>query len=322
MKYPTSREGALSRHFQERYLESLQDGRLFYDDVTEVGNPAAANFVFYFVPGINGTPGQMRLVLPSLTRVFGSRIYLKALHVPEFSAQRPTWEKYTAANIDRKLTQLRADLEQLLARYNRVTVIALSTGFYDFAAAAAALAPAARRERMHVLWSGCAPDQIKRSDWERVFFPLSGFVHRGHRWFACPSQCTVPPCHPESIGAFGQGPTAGESRFRCLGVQWKYVSTSQLNAAVRHVVRRIGAPLDLPATALIGGSERAWQGPNREWAERRVRQYLPRCQFAYRPAPQLWSENPPWTMEPLARLKRAWPQPSGNPPSWRAGAPA
>jgi len=128
--------GRFARAFRERYLRPLRDYRFFYDDVNEIGNAATAEHVFYFVPGINGTPGQMRFVLPSLTRVFGSRIYLKALHLPEFSAHRPTWQKYTPANLDLKLARLRADLVALLARHPRITVIASSNGFYDFAAAA------------------------------------------------------------------------------------------------------------------------------------------------------------------------------------------
>jgi hypothetical protein len=133
------REGIFARAFRDRYLQSLHDYRFFYDDVTEIGNADQADYVFYFVPGVNGTPGQMRFLLPSLTRVFGSRLYLQALHLPEFSARRPTWEKYTVANVQRKLTQLRADLTALLERHERVTVLASSNGFYDFAAAATTL---------------------------------------------------------------------------------------------------------------------------------------------------------------------------------------
>ena len=169
MNFSRPREGRFARAFRERYLRSLDDYRFFYDDVTALGDRDDAEHIFYFVPGINGTPGQMRFVLPSLTRVFGSRIYFKALHLPEFSARRPTWEKYTIANLDRKLAQLRADLAQLLARHERVTVIASSNGFYDFAAAAGAFPPEELRERVHLIWGACAPDHFEPTPWERVF---------------------------------------------------------------------------------------------------------------------------------------------------------
>lgn len=313
MKTTRHREGMFAAAFRERYLCSLRDYRFFYDDVAEVGNPDEADHVFYFVPGINGTPGQMRFVLPSLTRVFGSRIYLKALHVPEFSAQRPTWEKYSAANIDRKLAQLHQDLQGLLARHRRVTVIASSNGFYDFAAVAPAFAPGVLRERMQLLWGACAPDHFDRTPWERVFFPLSGFVHRGHRWFACPNHNALHAFNPETSTSFqwrdGRSRRCFvkadlESRFHCFGLQWNYVSTSQLNAAVRHVVRRISGPLDLPSAALVAANDGYWRGASRDAIEQAIRRYLPKCEFAFRPASHLWVVTPTYVTELLARLQR------------------
>ena len=110
MKSSLGKTGTFALQFREKYLRSLHDLRFFYDDVAEIGNAETAEHAFYFVPGINGTPGQMRFLLPSLIRVYGNNVYLKSLHLPEFSARVATWEKYTVENINRKLARLREDL--------------------------------------------------------------------------------------------------------------------------------------------------------------------------------------------------------------------
>ena len=99
MKSSLGKTGAFALQFREKYLHSLHDLRFFYDDVAEIGNAETAEHAFYFVPGLNGTPGQMRFLLPSLIRVYGNNVYLKSLHLPEFSARVATWEKYTLENI-------------------------------------------------------------------------------------------------------------------------------------------------------------------------------------------------------------------------------
>ncbi len=312
MNSSRSRTGRFTEAFRERYLRSLDDYRFFYDDVNSIGDPDHADHIFYVVPGINGTPGQMRFVLPSLTRVFGSRIYLKALHLPEFSALRPTWEKYTLTNVDRKLAQLRADLAGLLARHERVTVIASSNGFYDFAAAAGSFPADVLRERVHLLWGACAPDHFEPTPWERVFYPLSGFEHHGHRWFACPNHNALHAFNPETSTSFHWRDGRHrrhfvkadlESRFHFLGLQWNYVSTSQLGAAVRHVVRQVRAPLDLPAAALVAAHDGYWSGQSRDTVARTIHRYLPGCDLAFKPTSHLWVVTPTYVTELLARLK-------------------
>ena len=304
--------GRLAAAFRERYLRSLHDYRFFYDDVNEIGNPASAEHVFYFVPGINGTPGQMRFVLPSLTRVFGSRIYLKALHVAEFSAHQPTWEKYTVPNLERKLAQLRRDLLQLLARSGHVTVIASSNGFYDFAAVAGTLPPEVVRERLHLLWGACAPDHLEPTPWEPVFYPLNGFDHQGHRWFAAPNHNALHPFNPETNTSYRWRDRWNrrrfvkvdlESRFHFLGLQWNYVSTSQLGAAVRHVVRQISGPLELPSAALVAANDGYWRGQTRDTVERTIRRYLPSCELVFKPTSHLWVVTPTHVTELLTRMQ-------------------
>jgi hypothetical protein len=281
--------GLLTRQFRRAYLESLHDHRFFYDDIAEIGNAATARHVFYFVPGMNGTPGQMRFVLPSIVRNFGSQVYLRALFLPEFSAHAPIWEKYTPANLERRLTRLRADLTDLLARHHRFTVICSSNGLYDFAAAIEAFDPAAIESRVQLIWGACAPDSYTDTPWEKVFFPLNGFVHHGHRWFAYPNHNFISVLNPETGASYAWRDRHPrrlhkvdlESRFRCYGLQWDYLSTAQLGEAARYMVRKITRPWRGHAETLVAENDGFWQGVPRPEIERSIRHYLPNahCDF-------------------------------------------
>ena len=315
---PKLREGRFAQAFRDRYLRSLHDYRFFYDDLTPIGSVEEADHVFYFVPGLNGTPGQLRFVLPSITRVFGSRIYLKALHLPEFSAHRPTWEKYSVANIDRKIAQLRSDLDTLLARHDRLTVIASSNGFYDFAAAASTFAPDVLRERVKLIWGACAPDHFGPTIWEDVFYSLNGFKHDGHRWFAYPNHNLLQRFNPETSHShlwcdrsqrrrFMKADL--ESRFRFLGLEWDYVSPSQFAAATRHVVGQIQTPLACATHALVAANDGYWQGQSRDFVERTIRRYVPDCELMFKPTSHLWVVTPTYVTELLAQSKRALTRP-------------
>lgn len=311
----TSPTGVFARHFRQSYLQSLRDYRFFYDDLTEVGNAAEARHVFYFVPGINGTPGQMRFLLPSLTRVFGSSLYLKALHLPEFSARVPTWDKYSPANVDRKIAQLRADLRGLLARFERFAVLCSSNGFYDFAAAVGEFDTEEIESRVQLVWGACAPDQFGSTRWEKVFFPLTGFEHEGHRWWAYPNHNAFTAFNPETSISFswrdgGPRPLFKadlESRFRCLGLQWDYVSPSQLGQAARHAVAQIRRPWRAPAQALVAEHDGYWQGRSRDDIEHCIRRYLPDAHCEFKPTSHLWVVNPTNVTELFERLKPRLP---------------
>ena len=308
--------GWLARAFQRQYLQSLHDYRFFYDDLAEAGDPEEAEYVFYFVPGLNGVPGQMRFLLPSLVRVFGRRIYLKALYIPEFSAMRPIWEKYRVENIERKLAQLRHDLKELLDRFERVTVLASSNGFYDFAAAAGDFDAATLRDRVHLIWGACAPDRIEPSPWERVFFPLSGFELEGHRWFAYPNHNALQALNPEATTGFAWREAGQhrhfvkmdlESRFRFLGLEWGFVSTTRLNEAVRYVVRQIDGPLELDSEALVAAQDGYWSGkPIRAMAEK-IRSYLPNSRLLIKPASHLWVATPTYVTEVMQHVRQRVP---------------
>lgn len=305
-------EGVFARLFRERYLRSLDDYRFFYDDLATLGDPSDAEYVVYFVPGINGTPGQIRFVLPSLTHVFGRRLYIKSLHLPEFSARRPTWLKYSLVNVDRKIARLQADLTDLLARHEHVIVIASSNGFYDFAAAAGRLPEDTLRERIHLVWGACAPDHFTNSPWERVFYPFNGFEYDGHRWFAFPNHNVLTHVNPETSHShlwrdglqhrrFRKADL--ESRFRLLGLEWDYISTSQLGGAVNHVVRQIQGPLPCPTWALVASHDGYWQGRPRDMVERTIRRYVPAAHLSFQPTSHLWVVTPSYVTALLREVK-------------------
>lgn len=315
MNASTPPSGLFARQFRQRYLRSLRDYRFFYDDIAEIGNADEARHAFYFVPGLNGTPGQMRFMLPSLTRVFGRRLYLKALHLPEFSAHAPTWEKYSLANVDRKIAQLRADLRAMLARFERFAVVCSSNGFYDFAAAAEDFDAAELESRVQLVWGACAPNEFGGSAWEKIFFPLNGFVHAGHRWWAYPNHNLLSALNPETCATFAwrDGETRVlrkidlESRFRCAGLLWDYISPSQLAEAAQFSVARIRRPWRAPAEALVAERDGYWQGTPRDEIERHIRRYLPHAHCEFKPDSHLWVVNPTNVTELFERLKPRLP---------------
>jgi hypothetical protein len=126
--------GRWAAEFQRTYLASLRQYQHFYDDFSEYGHAGSARHAFYFIPGINGTPGQIRFAFPSLIKRFGRDLYIRGCFLPEFSALRPMWEKYTIANVLKKRAQISRDLEEMLGRFSRVNVLVSSNGLYDFVA--------------------------------------------------------------------------------------------------------------------------------------------------------------------------------------------
>ena len=303
--------GVLSRAFLDHYHRSLSDYRSHYDDVAEIGNPGGAWAAFYFVPGISGSPGQMRFSLPSLTRVFGARIYAKALHTEAFSASVPIWDKYTLHNVDEKLACLRADLRSMLRRFDRFTVVCSSNGLYDFLAATTAFPDGALESRVELLWVSCAPDEFGPSRWEQVFFPLNGLVVHGHRWFAYPNAAPLRFINPEAAPSFTwrEGHQRRrfekgdiESRFRCLGLEWDYISSSQLGAAARHVICQIHRPWRGAAEVLIAANDGYWQGTPLDAVEGIVRRYVPFALCTVRKGSHVSVVNPTTLTEMFERL--------------------
>ena len=283
--------GRLARKFVAAYHRSLSDYRLFFDDISEIGDPDLAAHAFYYVPGINGSAGQMRFALPSLTRTFGPRIYVKALSAPDFSSRAPVWDKYTIPNTERKLTRLRADLASLLRRFEQFVVVCSSNGMYDFLAAAAAFAPGELESRIHLVWIACAPDQYAPTIWQRVFFPLNGIEAHGHTWFAYPNHEVLRGLNPET-GNFlpwHEGHQQRKfdrldlaSRFHCLGLRWDYISTSQLGEVAQYVGARIHRPWAGPVDTLIAADDGYWQGASYDAVLNVIRRYVPEARCVIR----------------------------------------
>jgi len=306
----------LTALFRRRYLESLRDYKHFYDDIHEYGSERRARRVFYFVPGINGTPGQIRFVLPSLHRVFGPDIYVRCCHLSEFSALRPIWEKYTRENMDRKRDVIVQDVVELLAHHGRLTVIASSNGFYDFLHAHERLRRRVDPDQLRVLWGACAPDRFEDTVWESVFFPLNGFVHQGHRWFAVPNHNALRLLNPETSTSqrwrHGRHKKTFfkmdlESRFVCLGLYWDYVSVSCFNEMLAHVRARVRTPLEADTYALVAANDGYWQGRAREEVLALIRRYAPRARAIFKRASHLWVVTPENVTEVLEQLAREAP---------------
>jgi hypothetical protein len=317
--------GLLARHFLADYRRSLSDYRFFYDDLAEMGNPDQAKHVFYYVPGISGSPGQMRISLPSLVRVFGPRVYLKGLDVPEFSASRPIWEKYTIPNTNRKLEQIREDLAALLRRFHRFAVICSSNGLYDFLAAAATFQPGELESRVELAWVSVAPDRFSPTPWQRLLFPLNGLVFQEHEWFAYPNHRAFRFINPEVPGSFAwrEGHQERrfhkkdlESRFRCFGLEWDYISPSQFSDIAQYVVAQIGRQWNAPAEALVAANDGYWQGASLEAVESVVRRYVPQAHCEFRPGSHVGVVNPTNLTDVftrvLARLRALMSGPRGS----------
>ena len=277
----------------------------------------------YFVPGISGTPGQMRMALPSLSRVFGPRIYMKALHTPAFSASVPIWDKYTVDNTDEKLAMLRDDLVAMLKRFDRIVVMCSSNGVYDFLAAASTFAPGELEARVDLGWVACAPDHYSPTKWERFFFPLNGIVTHGYHWFAYPNHDALAMFNPEAVASFAwrEGHQKRrvekadvESRFVCYGVKWAYVSTTQLGAIAEHVASQIERPWNAPTEVLISDNDGYWQGVPRDAILSVVRGYIPQANCVFRPGSHVGVVNPTTLTELFTNVRaRAHPRAALDP---------
>ncbi|MEY2882192.1 MAG: hypothetical protein RLZZ15_4572, partial [Verrucomicrobiota bacterium] len=147
--------------------------------------------------------------------------------------------------------------------------------------------------------------------------PLNGFEHDGHRWFAYPNHRLFTAVNPEAATAFrwreahqsrAFAKTDLESRFRCWGLDWDYVSPSQLGAAVAHVVGKITRPIELPAEALVAANDGYWSGRPRAEVEATIHRYLPHAYFMFKPTSHLWVVvNPTYLTELFERLQPRLP---------------
>jgi hypothetical protein len=294
--------------FRNAYLSALGEHHAHYDDLDEYGSAARARTVFYFVPGINGTPGQIR----SLVHRYGPDIHIKCLNLPAFSSRRPIWEKYLPHHIAERQSQLRADLQALTAAHPKVYAIVSSNGFYDFAAAVGDL-PAATRDRLRVLWISCAPDFFHESRWIDVFARISGFEYEGALWAAVPNHNWLRAFNPETVSelAWRDGnvrrrlyKTDLESRFRLAGMHWAFTSPDCFNRMLQGMIARISAPLTMPTYALYGTRDGYWYGHPPDAVERILHRYTTRFELLKRPASHLWVIAPDNLDAYLAMVQR------------------
>lgn len=286
--------------FRTKYLESLHHYKSFYDDLYEYGNPKVTNHAFYFVPGFNGTPGQIRFALSSLVKFFGPHIYLRCLWVREFSAREPIWEKYTAERFEKKRAKLVADLIDLSERFEQISLIVSSSGFYEFLSAFHRI-PGKCAAKIRLAWIACAPPWSKPSPWEKVFYRLNGFHHNGHLWFAYPNHNWLKfvngECTSDKKWRFGEQRKTFfkndlESRFYVGGLMWDYLSFGCYNWVTENGLLASQYPLDLPAVVMVATDDGYWQGKPREEIDAVIHTYLTNTTILYRKATHLWVTVP------------------------------
>jgi hypothetical protein len=288
--------------FLERYHQSLHNYRHFYDDLDEYGNPQTCNEVFYFIPGMSGTPGQVKFGLPSILKKFGNRIYVKCLHLDEFSNQRPTWTKYTAENLHKRRQQIVQDLRQMCERFARVRVIVSSTGFYDFLGAFQQME--AIENQLLLYWLSSAPDRVSRSIWESYFYRLNGFTYDGLKWYAYPNQPLLkyfnPECgtrirwkHGQQRNMFFKNDV--ESRFSYLGMQWDYVSTECFNFILQDNLaefHRTGRRVEIEAHVLAATRDGFWDESSPDVIQATVDRYIGKPRMIFKDTSHLWVVTP------------------------------
>ncbi|RYF36644.1 MAG: hypothetical protein EOO38_27405, partial [Cytophagaceae bacterium] len=258
---------ALSTQFKAAYLTSLTSSfRSFYDDMHEYGNIKANNCI-YFIHGIDGSPGQIRFALPAASRFFHLDVYIKGLYTAEFSCRSPIWDKYTRANLDRKVAKITDDLTELALRFGKVSVFCSSNGFYDFYAAYPRLS-ADTKAALTLCWVACAADHFDDTRWERIFFRLNGFVHGNNRWVALPNNNwlgwlnpEVPYRHRSKAGKPGKCfyKQDMESRFFSHGSLWSYFSLGCFNDCLDYLISQSCEKLTIPTYVLAAEYDGYWK---------------------------------------------------------------
>ena len=292
----------LTDRFLRCYHESLHHYKNFYDDLEQVGNPDDCTEAFYFIPGFNGTPGQMRFGLPSLVKKFGHKLFMKSLCLQEFSSHLPTWMKYSELNLHRRRQKIVADLEAMSTRFPRVRVIVSSTGFYDFLAVHAQIN---RADCEHILyWVSCAPDHFDRPRLEKYFYALNGFTFAGNRWHAYPNQQQLrfinPECstqkrwrHKPQRKTFFKDDL--ESRFFCFGLLWDYASSdcvSQMLQGNLDLYRAHGQPIELETHVLAATKDGFWDDSRPEVIQQTLDRFLVNPRVIFKETSHLWVVTP------------------------------
>jgi hypothetical protein len=290
----------LTQKFVTAYTKSLgNDHRQFYDDLSEYGS-STAETALYFIPGINGVPGQIRFALPSLLKKYGSNIYVRCLHLPEFSAAKAIWEKYAPANIEKKRSQIVADLNDLGSRFKHIKILVSSNGIYDFMFALSKMEPSVSAKAV-LFWVSVAPDRFEETPWQKLFYPLTGFQEQGHAWFAVPNSNYLKMFNPETaVWHVWHG--AGvkkkwtksdiESRFPCLGLLWMYISISRFNQLLEYMRQDALAPIPIKSYILAATEDGYWQGKPESEIVALIDRYFSDRKILFRKSSHLWVLTP------------------------------
>jgi hypothetical protein len=275
------------------------DYRQFYDDFCEYGN-RDADTALYFIPGINGVPGQIRFALPSLMKRYGTDIYVRCLDVPEFSAKTLIWEKYTFAHMNKKRTQIISDVNELAERYTHVKIIVSSNGIYDFMFALSGLEQGLLKKAV-LFWVAVAPDSFESTPWENFFYRINGFQEDGHRWFAVPNSNMLKMLNPE-VSVWHQWKGRGvkkkwtktdiEFRFRCFGMLWMYISISRFNEMLAYMRKDAEFPIPIQSYILAATADGYWQGKPQSEITKLIDRYFVDKEVLYRKASHLWVLTP------------------------------
>lgn len=299
--------------FRQRYLSSLQDHfRSFYDDFCQYGDIETATHCLYFIPGIDGAPGQIRYGFPALVKLFGHTIYLRSLYLPEFSAQSSIWEKYSIANVEKKTNQIVHDLVELSQKFSKIMVVCSSNGFYDFLHATKRL-PDIVQSKLVLFWLSCSPDHFSPSPWESIFFKLNGFVHENHQWVAFPNNNWMKWINPETASRYKwtyNKPAKYfykqdiESRFHLWGSLWSYFSRSCFNECLMHLKKDFTQPLNIPTYLLAAEKDGYWQGKSTNDMVALTNKFVNDPNILFKPSSHLWVLTPNHIYELLQMAKK------------------
>ncbi|MCI5145405.1 MAG: hypothetical protein D3923_07705 [Candidatus Electrothrix sp. AR3] len=293
---------ALAFHFLQKYHESLFYYKHFYDNLNEFGNPRTCKHTFYFIPGFNGTPGQIKFGIPSLLKQFGDDIYIKSLYLQEFSCKYPYWLKFTAKNLEKRRRQIAKDLKGLTRQHGKVRVVVSSSGFYDFLAAYPELDEV--RDRLVLYWISCAPDEVSPSRWEKNFYRINGFTYDKMKWFAYPNlqwlKFLNPECGTKTVWKNGKQKNIFykndlESRFFCYTFLWDYISTDCFNFVLHNnlsVFSQSSKPIDIETHILAATQDGFWDDSSPKNIEKTLSKYIVTKRILYKKTSHLWVVTP------------------------------
>lgn len=294
--------------FLEQYHRSLFYYKHFYDDVSNYGNEQECREVFYFIPGFNGAPGQVRFGIPGIVKTFGPHIYIRCLYVQEFSVRYPYWLKYTEKNLKKRRDQIVKDLFDLARTGKKIRVFTSSTAFYEFLAIYPEIIEI--KDRIVLYWGSCAPDSVTPSRWEGLFDRLNGFSYNGMRWYAYPNHHFLKKFNPECNDRFrwsykGQKNTFYlndiESRFFVAGFLWDLISIDCFNFFIKNnleIFQKKGQRIDMEVHVLAATNDGFWDDSSVENINRTVDRYVKNKQIIFEKRSHLWLVTP----ENIARL--------------------